>query len=186
MVGQRIGYIRVSTLDQKTDRQLDGTTVDRLFADRASGKDMERPQLESMLGFVREGDVVVVHSMDRLARNLDDLRRVVQSLVKRGIRIEFVKEGLTFTGEDSPMATLLLSVMGAFAEFERALILERQREGIALAKARGAYKGRKRTLNSDQIAALKQQIADGKQTKAEIARAFGISRETLYQYLRDS
>jgi len=186
MVGQRIGYIRVSTLDQKTDRQLDGTTVDRLFADRASGKDMERPQLASMLGFVREGDVVVVHSMDRLARNLDDLRRVVQSLVKRGIRIEFVKEGLTFTGEDSPMANLLLSVMGAFAEFERALILERQREGIALAKARGAYKGRKRTLNSDQIVALKQQIADGEQTKAEIARAFGISRETLYQYLRDS
>ncbi len=178
MVGQRIGYIRVSTLDQKTDRQLDGTTVDRLFADRASGKDMERPQLESMLGFVREGDVVVVHSMDRLARNLDDLRRLVQSLVKRGVRIEFVKEGLTFTGEDSPMATLLLSVMGAFAEFER--------EGIALAKARGAYKGRKRTLNSDQIVALKQQIADGEQTKAEIARAFGISRETLYQYLRDS
>ena len=186
MVGQRIGYIRVSTLDQKTDRQLDGTTVDRLFADRASGKDMERPQLESMLGFVRKGDVVVVHSMDRLARNLDDLRRLVQSLVKRGVRIEFVKEGLTFTGEDSPMATLLLSVMGAFAEFERALILERQREGIALAKARGAYKGRKRTLNSDQIAALKQQIADAKQTKAEIARAFGISRETLYQYLRDN
>ncbi len=186
MVGQRIGYIRVSTLDQKTDRQLDGTTVDRLFADRASGKDMERPQLGSMLGFVRKGDAVVVHSMDRLARNLDDLRRVVQSLVKRGIRIEFVKEGLTFTGEDSPMATLLLSVMGAFAEFERALILERQREGIALAKARGAYKGRKRTLNSDQIAALKQRISDGKQTKAEIARAFGINRETLYQYLRDS
>jgi len=184
MVGQRIGYIRVSTLDQKTDRQLDGTTVDRLFADRASGKDMERPQLESMLGFVRKGDVVVVHSMDRLARNLDDLRRLVQSLVKRGVRIEFVKEGLTFTGEDSPMANLMLSVMGAFAEFERALIRERQREGIVLAKQRGAYRGRKKSLNSEQIAELKRRVAAGDQ-KTLVARDFGISRETLYQYLRE-
>src|SRR4051812_43286561 len=92
----------------------------------------------------RESDTVVVHSMDRLARNLDDLRRIVRALADRGIRVEFVKEGLTFTGEDAPMATLLLSVMGAFAEFERALIRERQREGVALAKQRGAYRGRKR------------------------------------------
>lgn len=86
-----------------------------------------------------------MHSMDRLARNLDDLRRIVQTLTGRGVRIEFVKEHLSFTGEDSPMASLMLSVMGAFAEFERALIHERQREGIALAKQRGAYKGRKKS-----------------------------------------
>ncbi|MCZ7153678.1 recombinase family protein, partial [Salmonella enterica] len=92
---------------------------------------------EALLSFVREGDTVVVHSMDRLARNLDDLRRLVQKLTQRGVRIEFLKEGLVFTGEDSPMANLMLSVMGAFAEFERALIRERQREGIALAKQRG-------------------------------------------------
>ena len=134
MRGQRIGYIRVSSFDQNPERQLDQVQVDKLFTDKASGKDTQRPQLDALLSFAREGDTVVVHSMDRLARNLDDLRRLVQTLTKRGIRIEFVKECLSFTGEDSPMANLLLSVMGAFAEFERALIGERQREGIALAK----------------------------------------------------
>src|SRR6187200_570379 len=99
MAGQRVGYVRVSTLDQHTERQLDGIEVDRVFTDTASGKDVARPQLDALLGFVRDGDTVVVHSMDRLARNLDDLRRVVQGLTKRGVRIEFVKEHLVFTGE---------------------------------------------------------------------------------------
>ncbi len=126
MHGQRIGYIRVRSFDQNPERQLDHIQVDKQFIDKASGKDTVRPQLDAMLSFAREGDTVVVHSMDRLARNLDDLRRLVQQLTKRGIRIEFVKECLTFTGEDSPMTNLLLSVMGAFAEFERALIRERQ------------------------------------------------------------
>ncbi len=150
---------------------------------KASGKDTLRPELDALLSFVREGDTVVVHSMDRLARNLDDLRRLVQKLTKRGVRIEFAKECLTFTGEDSPMANLMLSVMGAFAEFERALIRERQREGIALAKQRGAYRGRKKSLSEPQIVELKRRIADGEQ-KAAVAREYGISRETLYQYLR--
>ena len=136
MHGQRIGYIRVSSFDQNPERQLEQVQVDKVFTDKASGKDTQRPELDTLLSFVREGDTVVVHSMDRLARNLDDLRRLVQKLTKRGVRIEFVKESLTFTGEDSPMANLMLSVMGAFAEFERALIRERQREGIALAKQR--------------------------------------------------
>jgi DNA invertase Pin-like site-specific DNA recombinase len=125
MTGQRIGYVRVSTFDQNVDRQLDGLTLVKIFTDKASGKDVDRPQLEAMLSFIREGDTVIVHSMDRLARNLDDLRKLVQSLTKRGIRIEFVKESLAFTGEESPMANLMLSVMGAFAEFERALLRER-------------------------------------------------------------
>ena len=125
----------------------------------------------------------MVHSMDRLARNLDDLRRLVQGVTQRGVRIEFVKESLTFTGEDSPMATLLLSVMGAFAEFEHALIRERQREGIALAKQRGAYRGRKKSLTPDQVAELRRRVAAGEK-KAQLAREFGISRETLYQYLK--
>jgi DNA invertase Pin-like site-specific DNA recombinase len=120
-----------------------------VFTDRASGKDTARPELDALIGFVREGDTVRVHSMDRLARNLEDLRRIVRTLTTKGVRVEFRKEALTFTGEDSPMATLMLSVMGAFAEFERALILERQREGIAAAKARGAYKGRKHALTPD-------------------------------------
>jgi DNA invertase Pin-like site-specific DNA recombinase len=97
MIGQRIGYIRVSSLDQNPERQLEGVTTDRVFTDKASGKDAHRPKLEEMLKFVREGDTVLVHSMDRLARNLDDLRRIVQDLTRRGIRVEFVKEGLHFT-----------------------------------------------------------------------------------------
>lgn len=185
MHGQRIGYVRVSSFDQNPERQLEQVEVDKVFTDMASGKDIRRPELERLLAFVREGDTVVVHSMDRLARNLDDLRHLVQGLTLRGVRIDFVKERLTFTGEDSPMANLMLSVMGAFAEFERALIHERQREGIALAKQRGAYRGRKRSLNSEQVAKLKQRVAAGEQ-KALIARDLGISRETLYQYLRNS
>jgi DNA invertase Pin-like site-specific DNA recombinase len=147
VAGQRIGYVRVSTLDQNEKRQLEGQVLDRVFTDKASGRDTTRPQLTELLQFARDGDTVVVHSMDRLARNLDDLRALVQGLTSKGVRVEFVKESLVFTGEDSPMANLMLSVMGAFAEFERSLIRERQREGIALAKQRGAYKGRKKTLH---------------------------------------
>jgi DNA invertase Pin-like site-specific DNA recombinase len=123
--GQRIGYVRVSSLDQNPERQMEEVPVDKTFTDKASGKDTRRPALDALLSFAREGDTVVVHSMDRLARNLDDLGRLVQTLSKRGVRIEFAKEHLVFTGEDSPMANLMLSVMGAFAEFERALIRER-------------------------------------------------------------
>lgn len=183
MKGQSIGYVRVSTFDQNVDRQLDGQSLDRIFTDKASGKDINRPELDAMLAFAREGDTVVVHSMDRLARNLDDLRKLVQSLTKRGVRIEFVKESLAFSGEDSPMANLMLSVMGAFAEFERALIRERQREGIAVARQRGAYRGRKRSLSDEMVAELHRRVDDGER-KAVIARDLGISRETLYQYLR--
>ena len=183
MAGQQIGYIRVSSFDQNPERQLDGATLDRVFTDKASGKDVNRPQLETLMAFVRPGDTVVVHSMDRLARNLDDLRRMVQVLTQRGVHIQFIKEHLMFTGEDSPMANLMLSVMGAFAEFERALIRERQREGIALAKQRGAYRGRKKALSIDEAASLKIRIANGEK-KTLVARELGISRETLYQYLR--
>jgi DNA invertase Pin-like site-specific DNA recombinase len=183
MTGQQIGYIRVSSFEQHPERQLDGVVLDQSFIDTASGKDVDRPQLAALLAFVRRGDTVVVHSMDRLARNLDDLRRVVQELTTRGIRIQFLKEQLTFTGDDSPIARLMLSVMGAFAEFERALIHERQREGIALAKQRGAYRGRKKSLTGEQITEMQRRIGAGEQ-KAHVAREFGISRETLYQYLR--
>ena len=185
MNGQRIGYVRgwVSSFDQNPERQLEHVQVDRLFTDEPSGKDTQRPELERLLAFAREGDTVVVHSMDRLARNLDNLRLIVQKLTQRGVRIEFVKENLTFTGEDSPLANLMLSVMGAFAEFERALIRERQREGIALAKQRGAYRGRKKSLSPEQAAQLRQRVQAGERN-APLAREFGISRETLYQYLR--
>ena len=180
--GQRIGYARVSSFDQNPERQLEHIQVDQIFADKASGKDMERPELERMIAFVREGDTVIVHSMDRMARNLDNLRLIVRKLTQRGVCIEFVKENLAFTGEDSPMANLMLSVMGAFAEFERALIHERQREGIDLARQRGAYRGRKKSLSPEQAAQLLQRVQAG-ELKAPLAREFGISRETLYRYL---
>ncbi len=183
MKGMRVGYLRVSSDDQNTARQLEGVFVEKSFTDHASGKDTQRPQLEQLLSFVREGDTVVVHSMDRLARNLDDLRRLVKQLTGRGVRVEFIKEGLVFSGEDSPMATLLLSVMGAFAEFERALLKERQREGIAIAKREGVYKGRKPSLTPAQVITLKQRVANGER-KADLARELHVSRETIYQYLR--
>lgn len=185
MKGQRIGYVRVSSLDQNPERQLDQAQLDKIFTDKASGKDTERPALDELLSFVRDGDTVIVHSMDRLARNLDDLRRLVKRLTGAGVRIEFVKECLTFTGEDSPMANLLLSVMGAFAEFERSLILERQREGIALAKARGVYKGRKKSLSPTKVTELVRRANAGEQ-KTKLALEYGISRETLYQYIKAS
>ncbi|XAS69487.1 recombinase family protein [Micrococcaceae bacterium Sec5.7] len=183
MAGQRIGYIRVSSLDQNTQRQLEGAQLERIFTDKASGKDTKRPQLDELLRFIRDGDTLVVHSMDRLARNLDDLRSLVQELTKKGVRIEFLKENLTFTGEDSPLANLMLSVMGAFAEFERALIGERQREGITLAQARGAYRGRRKALSPEKASELRKRAGAGEQ-KTGLAREFGISRETLYQYLK--
>ena len=180
--GQRVGYIRVSSVGQNPERQLEGVEVDRVFTDTVSGASTARPQLQALLAFVREGDTVIVHSMDRLARNLDDLRRVVRQLTDRGVAVQFCHEQLTFTREHSPMATLLLSVLGAFAEFERALIRERQAEGIALAKTRGAYKGRKKSLTTGQVEALRARAAAG-EPKASLAREFGISRQTLYEYL---
>jgi len=185
VVGQRIGYIRVSTTDQNPERQLEGIHLDRKFIDKASAKDVNRPELDSLVSFIREGDTLIVHSMDRLARNLNDLRDLVKKLTDRGIKVEFVNEGLVFSGEDSPMAVLLLSVVGAFAEFERSLLKERQREGIALAKQRGVYRGRKKVLTDEQTYQLKQRVLQG-ENKTALAKEFAISRETLYQYLKQT
>lgn len=185
MSGKKIGYIRVSSFDQNPDRQLEGINLSKKFVDKASGKSMDRPQLEAMLDYVRDGDTVIIHSMDRLARNLDDLRKLVMHFTDQQIRVEFIKENLVFTGEDSPISRLLLSVMGAFAEFERTLIKERQMEGIALAKKRGVFKGRKAALSQEQVVKIKARVAMGEK-KSQIARDFGISRETLYQYLKNN
>ena len=179
--GQVVGYVRVSTFDQNENRQLEGVPTDRVFLDKASGKDVNRPQLELMLSFVREGDTIVCHSMDRLGRNLDDLRKMVLGLTARGVHVQFVKESLTFTGEDSPMANLLLSVMGAFAQFERELIRERQREGIELAKKAGAYRGRKHSLSLERAAELRRRLSEG-ENKSSLAREFGVDRTTVYRY----
>lgn len=185
MGGQRIGYIRVSSADQNTVRQeeqLKDLKLHRCFTEKVSAKDTNRPALQEMFAYARQGDTVIVQSLDRLARNLEDLRRIVKELTGKGIQVQFIKENLTFTGDDSALANLMLNVMGAFAEFERTLIRERQLEGIALAKAKGAYKGRKRSMTDERIAEIKQRVANGEK-KSQIAKCMGISRETLYQYL---
>ena len=182
MSGQDVGYLRVSTLVQNTARQLDGVALDAVFEDKASGKDISRPRLEACLKHLRKGDTLHIHSLDRLARNLDDLRKIVKELTVRGVVVKSHKEGLTFSGDDSPMANLLLSMLGAVAEFERSIILERQREGIAIAKAAGAYKGGKKKMSDEQAQELRRRAADGEK-KAALAREFGISRETLYAYI---
>jgi len=182
--GHRVGYVRVSTVDQNTERQLDGMKLDRIFTDKASGKDVKRPQLRAALEYVREGDTLFVHSLDRLARNAEDLLRIVRELTERGVTVEFVKNKLIFAGDSAdPMAQLMLTMLGGFATFERDLVRERQREGIALAKARGAYKGRKKALDPEEAKELREQAYAGI-PKADLARAYGISRETVYQYLK--
>lgn len=181
--GQQVGYVRVSSADQNTQRQLEGVKLDKVFEDKASGKDTQRPGLDACLSHLRDGDTLHVHSMDRMARSLDDLRRLVRDLTGRGVVVRFHKEGLAFTGDDSPMANLLLSMLGAVGEFERALIRERQAEGIAVAKAAGVYKGRRPSLTSKQIDAIREKAGAG-ESKAALAREFGVSRETIYQYLR--
>jgi DNA invertase Pin-like site-specific DNA recombinase len=185
MTSQRIGYIRVSSLDQNAERQLDGIHLDKVFTDKASGKDTNRPQLQAALNHLRAGDTLVVHSMDRLARNVEDMLRLVREMNNRGVSVEFIKENMSFTaGSDEPRSTLMFTMLSAFAQFERSLIKERQREGIALAKAKGTvYKGRKPTLNAERTAQLREQAATGA-NRTKLAKEFGISRETLYQYIR--
>ena len=184
--GIRIGYIRVSSIDQKTDRQLDGEQLTVTFTDKASGKNTDRPQLQALLsGNWPEGSTVVVHSMDRLARSLSDLLRIVEELTNKGIAVHFVKECKTFRGDSTDaMDKLMLSMLGAFAEYERTLIRERQREGIAKAKQRGVYKGRLPKITDPAL--LQQIITEATAfgaVKKRVADKYGISRETLYKYL---
>ncbi len=182
--GQQVGYRRVSSVDQSTARQLDGLTFDIEFEDKASGKDTNRPQLDALLKHIRAGDTVWVHSIDRLARSLSDLLKLVQVITKeKGASLRFVKENLTFTGgAASAMDELMLSMLGAVAQFERSMIRERQAEGIAKAKQAGAYRGGKPKLTEAQAAEMVAMVLAG-ESKASAAKKFGISRETLYTYL---
>ena len=181
--GKRIGYRRVSTLVQSTERQLDGLAVDKMFEDKLSGKDTNRPQLLAMIDYAREGDTVLVHSLDRLGRNIDDLRGLVKGMTAKGVTVQFVKENLTFTGDSSnPFSELMLNMLASFAQFERSIIRERQKEGVQIAKAKGVYKGRKREMTDERIAELKRRVSGG-EAKAVVAKEMKISRDTLYRYL---
>jgi len=178
----QFGYIRVSTIDQNTDRQLDGLKLDRVWKEKISGKTKDRPLLNECLEHLRSGDTLHVHSMDRLARNLKDLQELVEDLTGRGIKVQFHKENLTFTNDTSAMSKLMLQIMGAVAEFERELIHERQMEGIQKAKKEGKHLGRKAALSDDQVQELKRMVDSGI-NKKDVAEHFGVSRQTLYRVL---
>jgi DNA invertase Pin-like site-specific DNA recombinase len=184
MAGKRIGYVRVSTADQNPDRQLQDIILDKKFVDYASGQSMNRPQLDLLLDYVREDDLIIVHSMDRMARNVKDLIHIIDGLVERNISVQFLKESLIFTAEKSPISNLLLAVMGAIAEFEHSLIKERQMEGIALAKKEGKYRGRKNCLSAEKVEMLKMMMETTRTTKTQMAKELGICRWTLYKYMK--
>ena len=184
--GQLVGYIRVSSEEQNTARQREALAelnLDKTFVDKASGKDTDRPQLQAALAHLREGDTFIIYSMDRLSRSLTDLITTVKGLTAKGVKVQFIKEALTFTGDNNPMANLLLGVMGSLAEWERAVIRERQLAGIAIAKSKGVYKGRKQALNDHDQAELKSLAAAGV-SKSDLARKFDVSRQTVYAYLK--
>ena len=175
----KIGYKRVSTLEQNLDRQ-DFQDVDKIFEEKTSGSTSNRPVLEEMIEFVREGDQIFVWSIDRLARNLRDLQDIIKQLNDKNVTISFLSENLTFSSDqEDPFAKLQLHLMGAFSEFERNLLKRRQREGIEKAKLRGVYKGRKKNTDYEQIKDLKKQGLGA----SEIARKAGVSRVTVYRVL---
>ncbi|MRS03841.1 recombinase family protein [bacterium] len=182
-MGEKLGYVRVSSVAQNTERQLEGVELDRTFIDKLSGKDTNRPQLQELLTYARRGDTVYVHSLDRLGRNLDDLRNLVNQMTAKGITVTFCKENLTFADDKkNPLQELMFNIMAAFAQFERELVRERQKEGVQIAKANGAYKGRKQEMTPDRVEEIRSRVAAG-EPKAKIAKSLGISRDTLYRYL---
>lgn len=183
--GQQVGYVRVSTVDQNPESQLDGLQLHRVFTDHASGKDRDRPQLREMLQYVRDGDTLFVASIDRLARNLEHLRQLVSELLQRGVSVRFARENLSFPANGPNLATanVMLMIMGALAEFERDLLRERQREGIKLAQRQGKYTGGARKLSPAAVGQLVGRVLLGKESKAAIAREFEIHPTTLYRYV---
>ena len=184
MSGQNVGYIRVSSTGQNTDRQLADINLDTVFTDKVSGKDKNRPELIRCLAHLRNGDTLHVHSIDRLARNLKDLQTIVEELTSKGVAVRFYKESLTFEGAGaSPMNKLMLQMLGAFAEFERTLIKERQREGLDAAKANGVKLGAPAKL-SDEIQNEIRLKAQTTKNKSALAKEYGISRPTLYEILK--
>lgn len=190
MSNQLIGYIRVSTREQSTGRQSDGMDslkLDKIFIEKASGKSKERPELHACINYAREGDTLYIYSIDRLARSLGDLEAIIKQLVDKGVTVQFIKESQTYSRESSnPFNKVLLQVLGAFAEFERNIMLERQAEGIAHAKANGTKTGKpfgQQPLNPT----LKPKAIDmfnAGESITHIAKSLGISRGSVYNLLK--
>ena len=186
MSGKQIGYIRVSTIEQNTERQLNGITLDKVFEDKCSGKDANRPALMACLEYLRDGDTLHVHSIDRLARSLRDLLNLIQDVLERGVKVVFHKEGMEFDGlTPNPSQDLYLKILGAVAEFERQMILERQREGIALARQHNAYEncGRKALLDSETREDIKARLSRG-ESVSSLSKEYGVSKNTIYRHCR--
>ncbi|RPE77646.1 MULTISPECIES: recombinase family protein [unclassified Frondihabitans] len=182
---QTVAYVRVSSTDQNLHRQLESIgPVDRVFEEKVSGGSRtDRTALAECIRYVRDGDVVRVASMDRLARSLRDLRDIVDEIARKGATVVFVKEQQTY-GRDAEdaMGQLMLNLLGAFAEFERSLIRERQAEGIRIAKAAGKYLGRAKKLTTEQVTEARELVATGV-PKTVVARTLGVDRATLYRAL---
>lgn len=180
----KIGYVRVSTVEQNEARQVEALNklgVQKIYIEKKSGKNLDRPVLQEMLDFIREGDTVYVHDLSRISRSLTDLLNLVELLQKKKVHFISNKEQVDTT---TPTGRLFLSIVGAINEFERTNLLERQREGIAIAKRVGKYKGRKpRTL--DHVAELYNMWIRREKSKAEIARDYQISRPTLDRLFKE-
>lgn len=178
-------YVRTSTTHQNDARQLVDNDYDRIFEDKLSGKNTDRQQLQLMLDIIRPNDRIEVHEMSRLARNTRDLLELVDTITKKGATIHFKKENLTFSSDtNDPIQKLMLTMLGAVAEMERELIASRVREGVALARSEGKYKGRKKKLSDEQIEIVKDMYAK-RYSLTKIAKELHISRPTLYGYLKD-
>lgn len=177
-----VGYIRVSTVDQNTIRQLDGIELDKVFIEHKSAKNKDREQLIALLDYIRDGDTVHIHSIDRLARNLADLKDLVNTMNNKGVTVQFHKEGMKFNGDKSDsMSNLLFNILGSFAEFERELMLERQREGIAKAKEEGKYKGRIKAIDDD---AIRSAMSKEGASYRKVAKYLGVSLSTVQRAMK--
>lgn len=186
---QRVAYVRVSSVGQNLDRQLEAVgAVDKTYREyQSAATASERPQLREALDYVREGDTLVVSSIDRLARSLRDMLEIMEELEQKGVTVEFISQGLTIRPDGGDLTTrLILHIVTAVAQSEREMLRERQAEGIALAKQiPGKYRGRARKLSSQQIEELRARALDGV-PKAQLARDYGVSRTTLYEYLANA
>ena len=183
MKGQKIGYIRVSTVDQNTDRQLADIELDKVFEEKVSAKTANRPELQQMLGHISEGDEIYIHDISRLARNIEDLHRLVNEIIEKGCSVHFVKENLHFSGDRTdPTQQLLLSMLGAVYQFERSIMLERQREGIAVAKAAGKFKGRPKSIDNHEIRRI---LAEGNSI-SKTANLLGVSMSSVQRAKREA
>lgn len=180
----KIGYIRISTADQNTARQealMKELEVEQVFIDRMSGKSKERPELKRMMTFVREGDTVIVESISRFARNTKDLLELVEQLTAKKVEFVSKKEAIDTT---TPSGKFMLTILGAVAELEREYILQRQKEGIAIAKANGVYKGRK-PIERVEFSATVAEWKRGRITAAEAMRQLDMSSSTFYRKVKE-